>query len=280
MSERKYLFNDYSLFDVIRTHRNSINDAVNRIPKNQFKITPDTEVIAYIASSMEMEPLVLLEGQQQMHEPSECKVDVSGDRSRDFGSRGGPTYVDGHSIRIDIPFTGPPDLWFCEPDSSTSCPPFGNVQRAASGNGGTLVISYMQPGDVDPKRLKTDYDRNIQEIKRYIEWQTAQIKRFNDSLIPPIKCAVQHRRDLLEKQDGIADIFGIPMKPKDGAVNFEPIPVRKNSLSHFLAHQRKGVRRNPVFRTRTMTTLWASSNTREHRSKRPLGHTSSIVKKS
>jgi hypothetical protein len=77
--ERNYLFADFDLADSLRANQAGIQEQVDRIPIDQFLNSPYDDVIEHIVSQNIIEPLVIYEDRIAASEPSECKVDVSGD---------------------------------------------------------------------------------------------------------------------------------------------------------------------------------------------------------
>ncbi len=83
MSNRNLLFYEIDLEDQLRARRRQVNDAVNNIPEQQFRISNDQEIVEHIVVRLTVSPLVLQEGAMTMNQ-TETQVDVSGDARRMF----------------------------------------------------------------------------------------------------------------------------------------------------------------------------------------------------
>lgn len=239
-NQRSYLFADYDLTGTLRNIREGIKAKVDAIPKDQFLNSPIDDLVEYLIDQSEVEPLVLHEDRMEMLEPKECKVDVSHDRSRYFSMRDGPCLIDGTRITIEIPFSGDKVLWQQQPSThQMGGGPIFNVQP------GKLVKVYELPHDADAGRLKGNLDRELADLKKYLGWQERDIEQHNKVLKGLVVQAIEGRREKLGKQGGIADIFGIPLKSREGATHFNPIKVKKKIARTLPPPPREGYKPEP-----------------------------------
>lgn len=106
MRNQNLLFFEEDLDAQLRGRQETVPEAVDRIPKNQFLISNDQELVDHVVAGLTVEPLVLREDATTMSQ-NETQVDVSGDSMRMFmPGRSGPFYIPGTRVDIDIPFTG------------------------------------------------------------------------------------------------------------------------------------------------------------------------------
>ena len=106
MRDRNLLFFEEDLDAQLRGRQETVPEAVNRIPKDQFLISNDQELVDHVVAGLTVEPLVLCEDATIMSQ-NETQVDVSGDSMRMFiPDRSGPFYIPGTRVDIDIPFKG------------------------------------------------------------------------------------------------------------------------------------------------------------------------------
>ena len=106
MSNHNLLFLEDSLDDQLRAKHSQINDAVGRIPKDQFLVSSDQELVDHVVAGQTVEAPVLHEDKTTMNQ-QETQVDVSGDPMRFFSpGHSGPFYIPGTQVDVDIPFTG------------------------------------------------------------------------------------------------------------------------------------------------------------------------------
>ena len=225
-TERNYLFTDFELSDSLRAKQATIQEQTDNIPKDQFLATPYDNVIEFVVSHNTIDPIIIYEDRISASEPSECKIDVSGDRGRDIRNRSQPFYISGHEISVEIPFSGDHNLLKGKTNSWSSVFPTGQIRQGRDGIG-SIVMTFRQPHDADPSKIKSSVDCNLLTIKQYVGWSKSQIDTFNKSLPQLVKKAVDFRREKLKKQNSINAILGIPLKQKSGTPNFEPIKINK-----------------------------------------------------
>ena len=114
MGSRDLLFygNDLDLF--LHTRRVSIVSTVDSIPRDQFLNANPEAVIEHLASSLEVDPLVLYEDRAHM-EHQETKIDISQWQDRNPFCDAGPLYVVGIQVVVTIPYSGESSLWHLKP---------------------------------------------------------------------------------------------------------------------------------------------------------------------
>jgi hypothetical protein len=242
--ERNYLFADFDLSDSLRANQAGIQEQVDRIPKDQFLNSPYDDVIEHLVSQNTIEPLTIYEDRIVASEPSECKIDVSGDPNRFIRDTSRPFHIPGHEISIEIPFSGDHNLLRAKTSTWSSVFPTGEIRQGRDGIG-KIVMIFRQPHDADPNQIKTDLDRNLKIIKEYVGWSKSQVDAFNQSIPGLVKRAVDFRREKLKKQNSITDLLGIPLKPKSGTPSFEPIKVNKKITKPLPPPPKEGYKAEP-----------------------------------
>ena len=242
--EQNYLFAEYDLSDSLRTNQGRIQEHVDSIPKDQFLNSPYDDVIEYTVSQNTITPIIIYEDRITASEPSECKVDVSGDPRRFIRDTSQPFYISGHEISIEIPFSADQNLLRAKTSTWSSVFPVGEIRQDRDGTG-KIVMTFRQPHDADPTQIKTNLDSNLKVIKEYVGWSKSQVDTYNLSLRELVKRAVDFRKDKLKKQNSIADILGIPLKPKGGAPSFDPIKVNKKITKPLPPPPKEGYKAEP-----------------------------------
>jgi len=179
--ERNYLFADFDLSDSLRAKQAGIQEQVDSIPKDQFLNSPYDDVIEYLVSQNTIEPIIIYEDRITASEPSECKVDVSGDPLRIIRDKSQPFYIPGHEISVEIPFSGDHNLLRAKTSTWSSVFPTGEIIQGRDGIG-KIVMTFRQPHDADPSQIKTNLGRNLKIIKEYVGWSKSQVDAYNQSL--------------------------------------------------------------------------------------------------
>src|SRR3972149_1308125 len=152
------LFYEGDLHATLQSQGKKVQLKVDNIPKEQFLVSSDDQIINSIASETEVNPIVIFEDRKSMRQ-SESRLDVSNDRNRNIFNESGPIYVAGTSIEISIPFSGDPLLWRCKPDSFRSVWPRGTVESSRGNELGILKLSFDIPADEAPENLKNRVER-------------------------------------------------------------------------------------------------------------------------
>ena len=220
MRNRKPLFCEDELDGQLRGRLHSVSSAVDDIPKEQFLISNDQELVDHIVANLTVQALVLQEDATTMSQ-SETQVDVSGDPLRVFfGEQNGPFYVPGTRVDVCIPFTGEEWIFRCRTNTFFTDCPRGAITR------GLLRLSISLAHDVEQARFKEVYERELQLVKKYVELSHRQVVGYNQSLPSAVQQAISSRRKRLSKHAGIAAMLDIPLATKAGAPPIAPVTVK------------------------------------------------------
>ena len=217
MRNRNFLFFEKDLDIQLRARQQQIIQAVDGIPKEQFLICNDRELVDYISSDLTVEPLVLQEDKTTMKQV-ETQVDVSDDPMRMFHpGRSGPFYIPGTRIDVDIPFIG--EEWIFRYRTN----PFSFVFPQAEVHRECLRVSISLPHDANPEKFKEIYEPNLRRIKEYVEWSHNQVMGYNRNLPQLAQQAIMSRRQRLSKHADIASLLDISLATKPGAPSITPV---------------------------------------------------------
>ncbi len=219
MRARNLLFFEEDLDAQLRARQQQISGVVDGIPKDQFLVSSDQELIDHVVAQFTVDPIALREEATTMNQ-QETQVDVSGDQMRYFSpGRSGPFYIPGTRVDIDIPFTGEDWIFRYRTNPYSSVFPHAEVQR------GYLHLSISQPHDADPASFKSIYERQIKLIREYVDWAHNQVVGYNESLPNLVQQAVDRRRDRLGRHGNIAALLDIPLATRPGAPSITPVKV-------------------------------------------------------
>ena len=219
MRDRNLLFFEEDLDAQLSSRRQGAVALVDGIPKDQFLVSSDDELIAHVVAKLRVEPLALREDATTMSQ-DETQVDVSHDRMRMFrDDRGGPVYIPGTKVVIDIPFTGEDWLFRYRTNPWSTIFPTATVHR------GRLRLQFTQPHDADPSAFKADYQRELKLMRECLERSGNQVAQYNDGLANVVRNAVSRRRDRLGRHNNLAALLDIPLAAKPGAPSIAPVKV-------------------------------------------------------
>jgi hypothetical protein len=155
----------------------------------------------------------------------EARRDVSGDSRRmAYFINDGPVHVMGTEVIVDVPFSGDPAMFKVRPSQYDTMPPRGEVR----GN----VITFRYWNDTpQAQQVRSELDRWLADVKRYLQWQHNSFRGFNDGLATLARTAITRRRDkLLANRNLVADL-GIPLKRRPGTSATYVAPEVKRKIA-------------------------------------------------
>ncbi|NTU62333.1 MAG: hypothetical protein HGB05_02765 [Chloroflexi bacterium] len=211
----------------MEAHLKKTADRVNEIPKDQFMVSSDDEIVEHIRSDALVEVIKLHDDAITM-EQEEIRIDVSARRERDYYSESGPILVPGVRITVSIPFSGESRLWRLKPSQRPTSFPLGEIRPPGRDGVGFLDIILERSANDPGESIKRELDWDVELVKRFIGYQAPEVYQCNDQIDNRIRQAIRARRERLEKQEGIAKLLNIPLKKKEGIPSIEPIELQKD----------------------------------------------------
>jgi hypothetical protein len=212
-----YLFIKRDLQNAIENHKNKLLEKIEQIDKNRILSTNSDELADYFTSEFILEPPILIETNIQVSQ-EDVKIDVSDDYSRVVFDRSRAYFVNGTRFTYHIPFQGDANLFQYQTTTHSMNPPLGKVVHS------DLQIAYEQTTP-DPEKLKSQFNRDLQEIKRNLEWVIADVNPFNARLRETALAKINQRREKFTKDYNAATELGFPMRLRDDAPNTFVAPV-------------------------------------------------------
>ena len=155
-----------------------------------------------------------------VYDTKEVDIDVSRDPRRMIIRERGPLYVKGTQITIAVPFDGDGELFKYKPSTFTYAPPRGEIV-------GQEIHLIYETVEHNPEELKQMYERELNEIKRYLEWVKGDAQNFNDSLGSFVRQTVAQRKRKLLDDFGLVSALGIPVKRRDSLPQTYAIPTTR-----------------------------------------------------
>lgn len=239
MRDGNVLFFEEDLDAQLRARQQSVSRAVDRIPKDQFLVSSDQEILDHVVLGLSVEPITLHEEKMTMAQ-HETQVDVSHDPMRVFrDGRAGPFYVPGTTVEIDVPFTGEDWIFRYRTNPWSTVLPHADVQR------GHLRLIITQPHNADPNAFKTEYEQEIRLVRKCVDFARQQVVGYNESLPDLVQQAVRHRRERLERHGSIAALLDIPLVTKPGAPSIEPVKVEVRRPAPLPVPPKSGLKPEP-----------------------------------
>lgn len=121
-------------------------------PDRLLNTAPD-DLENYLAAKYRVEPISLLRDQWYA-DHHETQVDVRYDSNRWIDDKSRPCMVPGERVEVRVPFEGEAELFYAQPNTSTSNPPRAIIER------NELVLRYDSPADA-PRDVRPLIDRSL-----------------------------------------------------------------------------------------------------------------------
>ena len=151
--DNRPLFRDGDLSVILHGRAEEVIAKVAAIPEDQFLATSEEQLVEYLISVLEVEPIELHESAMEM-DKEETKVDVSHEADRNPFRDPGPIYVSGIRVTVTIPYTGDPELWRLRLHQFQMNYPRGNVRQPGPDGIGYLDIVIARPSDEGHDSIK------------------------------------------------------------------------------------------------------------------------------
>lgn len=119
--ESKHLFSSYRFSDSLRSRTEAMRQEVEGLESDRVLAIPAPDIESYLVEKYSFEIPCLLKDHISASE-AEIQVDVSGDRSRYIRDTSRPFFIPGQRIEIEVPFSGSPDLFQAQANTSTTPP--------------------------------------------------------------------------------------------------------------------------------------------------------------
>jgi len=217
------LFCTNDLSQTLRSTSDEIRRDVESLPPDRFLNTAPEDLKNHLAAKYRIDPIDLLRDQWYA-EHHEMQVDVRYDSNRWIDDKSRPFMVPGERVEVRVPFEGDAELFYAQPNTSTSNPPRALIEK------NELVLRYDSPADA-PRDVRPLIDRMLADIEQYLGWQRAMIEAHNNGLSGIAEQAIQQRRERLLAQSQRAASLGIPVRRREDAPKTYAIPTaRKRAI--------------------------------------------------
>ena len=182
------LFWKYDWFAVVDAQKAAARNNVEKMSKADFDQHSLEELQAGLCEKYSLE-VPALDLDNITVKQREVEIDVSHDQMRYF-STGGPHYVKGTAIDVQVPFVGDPSMFSIKPTTWTTSLPRGWIE----GNSIRFTISGT---DLSPEKVKSEIDHRISEIQQWLGFQQKSVGNFPDELAQITKQALDTRKSKL-----------------------------------------------------------------------------------
>ena len=146
-------------------------------------------------------------------------------------NRSEPFYIPAQLIKISIPYSGDQRLWNLQPNPCRLNIPQANIQSPQDPYPGEVVLEFVSAGDaLREDQLKTDIERQIEQIKYNIDSLSANVAEHNNALRKFIENRVSQRRKEILRMKGFLERLDIPLRRNPNAPSIEPMILPRRTV--------------------------------------------------
>jgi hypothetical protein len=222
MANRILLFARQSLSALLQAHESKLRQDLDKLDPNRLLNSSVDDLVAYFEQEYTVHAPELRENETAA-DYTETRVDVSQDFNRAIFNRSEPFYVQGTTVTYFVPYDGDQQLFTYQPSTFTFSPPHARVLPTE------LQLDYVFTGH-DADAVRSAFQRDIGEIKRYLQWVTRDGSSFNNSLKSKLREHIEARRAKLLKDQGLAASLGVPLRRRQDAPKTYSIPATRRKL--------------------------------------------------
>lgn len=208
------------MFAALEGQQRGALSAVDQYDGNQLLNSSLEDLVSYFVERYKIAPITLDE-EGIYADPQEAKIDVSNDSmARFFADRPGPILVDGLRVIFYIPYSGEKDLFKIRPSTFSTVFPYAIIT-------GAEIVMVFESREADATKLRAEFDRQLDLLKKYISWQQGDVEGFNSRLPGLIRQQIEARRQRLLANQGVASALGFPLKKRETAHTYAVPTVRR-----------------------------------------------------
>lgn len=238
MAQLKPIFVGPPLSQQLSTRRSQAMSSVEGIPRPQFIISSDGEILAHIIGRFGEPPIVLDEHSATMRNEEVRIYKKDADPISDSIDQ----TVAGTKMEIEFPFSGNAWVFNYTPDEGPS-----RVSRATAEDG-IIRLYIVRPYDYPQDSMKTEYENSIENIRLQVKNSNRQIEEYNSRLEVDLTQAIAARREGIARHANLAELLNIPLAPRPDAPAIEPVRLEVRHPPALPIPPREGVRPEPGIR--------------------------------
>lgn len=217
----KLLFSGVSIFAVVEHQQALAKDAVAKLTVADLLNNDEAEMVALLVEKFRIDvPALDLTAKDATYE--EIDFDLRKEPAGTYFIRDSsrPALVKGARVELTIPFSGDSELFYVQPSTHTSNPPFASVAKNA------LLLTY-EARSIDPQRLENGFDRTIQDINTHLDYLKPSADSLLQSLEALVKGEIQRRKAKAQADSESLGKLSIPIRRKGGAPATYRVPISR-----------------------------------------------------
>lgn len=187
MNNQGYLFRNYELSDIIDTQKRTIISKINN-EENEYLVNINIEeYLEYLYATFKMN-CPLIQENKIYYEQQEGEIECYNQFYSEIG------YIDGVIINVYVPFIGNKDLFLAKANTWST-----GVPRASIIDNNILFTFGVTIDEMDSFDLRSHIEKNIQEIKRYLEFTKKDLTEYNESIKTLALAKINYKIDKYKK---------------------------------------------------------------------------------
>jgi len=212
-----HLFSDGKLAEYLGERKTDLITEIDSLDPDYLLKVSETDLQEHLVAKYSLELPRLVTNQIYQHEPEDVDIDVSRSRSHAILDRSQPSYIQGTSITISIPFEGSAELFRYQPSTFTYTPPRGRIVERE------IQLTYQMPSQ-DPESLKSMYEGDLESIQKYTGWANRDVSAFNNFLAQVAQQGIGRRKQKILADRDMSAVLGIPIKRREDVPRTYAVP--------------------------------------------------------
>lgn len=222
MAREDYLFTGVDWFSVERNQNARMIEEIDGINADRLLNTSVDDLVQYFVEKFQI-VVPRLDVDNLVVDQREKQIDVSRDPMRAMWGHGGPYYVAGTEIEVELPFEGEAEAFKIQPTTYTLNPPRAEIR-------GSKVLFYIAGTDLTADSVRREIDSRVQSIQSYLTTVQSNAAGLNSQLPNAARQAIEARRSkLLAGRDMVASL-GFKMKERPGSAKTFVVPEVRRKI--------------------------------------------------
>lgn len=220
------LFTKDSLREYLKAQKKKLKETIRDISRKRVARADLGSIADELLSQFGVKVPELPDENIRVSDPTDARVDVSGDRMRHIRDRSTPTYLDGTAVTFGVLFDGESDLFRYRPSSYSLNPP-----RASRVRSGKVEFEYKWVrGDADVEDANEQFRGDLNDVRGHLESVAEQVEDYNSSLRQDIEAQLRRRKEAVEEDRSGVESLPYPVKRRDDAPATHKVPIEHKSV--------------------------------------------------
>ena len=198
------LFHAYDLRGTLENHRRNLVNEANSMSENKVLSTPQEDSVEYLVEKHRIPPVVIEESGIGT-DYGDTQIDISGNPHYAVFDRSRPLHIIGTRVSFYVPFTGDPDLFRCQPSTSSLSPPQAVIRP------NELIFTYNRTKE-RTSEIKGEFERDFEQTRVHIKRVNTEVEKLNAALPETARQQLMTRREKLLQDRNLVENLGFPLR--------------------------------------------------------------------